>query len=140
MSHFIIQMLIRAAQILFGTDVEKYFDKYSKTNWYRIVEIVIFAAFLWVMYYLVRISIRMYKGEANYVVTPEKKENLIASTKTPYSRPDFRGERATGPCPDCGYPYVYARRSFRTGELYFCCGSTKMYNPKKCNFKGCRSY
>ncbi len=140
MIHFIINLLIKALEILFGKDFEKYFEKYSSANWYRIVQIVIIMAVLYVFYYIARISIGMYKGKSDYlIISPDKENEVNTSAKTPYSRPDFKGQIATGSCPKCGYPYVYAKRSWRTGELYFSCGSTKT-NNKMCNFKGCRSY
>ena len=43
-------------------------------------------------------------------------------------RPDFRGEK-TGPCPLCGYPVVVARKSRKTGELYFGCTRPKGGRP-----------
>jgi len=59
--------------------------------------------------------------------------------KDPMSRPDYAGEE-TGPCPVCGHSILIARKSRKTGELYFGCAAPK-YGPKRgCNFKGCRSH
>ena len=54
--------------------------------------------------------------------------------KDPMERPSNRFEKG-GPCPKCGAPTI-ARKSNKTGELYF--GCTK--KPEECNFKGCRSH
>lgn len=59
--------------------------------------------------------------------------------KDPMDRPMERGEK-TGPCPNCGYPVVVARKSRQTGELYFGCARPKRGRYKGCNFKGCRSH
>jgi len=59
--------------------------------------------------------------------------------KNPMDRPAMRGEKA-GPCPNCGYPEVVARKSRKTGELYFGSARPKQGRYKGCNFKGCRSH
>ena len=57
----------------------------------------------------------------------------------PMDRPNFHQQK-TGPCPKCGYPEVVARKSRKTGELYFGCNRPKQGRNKGCNFKGCRSH
>ena len=59
--------------------------------------------------------------------------------KNPMDRPEYRGEKS-GPCPNCGYPEVVARKSRKTGELYFGCARPKKGPTTGCNFKGCRSH
>lgn len=59
--------------------------------------------------------------------------------KNPMDRPSERGEK-TGPCPKCGFPEVVARKSRKTGELYFGCARPKQGPFRGCNFKGCRSH
>lgn len=59
--------------------------------------------------------------------------------KNPMDRPTVRGEK-TGPCPLCNYDEVVARKSRKTGELYFGCARPKRGRNMGCNFKGCRSH
>ena len=55
------------------------------------------------------------------------------SVKDPMERPANPQDKS-GPCPLCGSP-TKARRSRKTGELYFGCT-----NYPNCTFKGCRSH
>jgi len=62
----------------------------------------------------------------------------MPSAKNPMNRPSYWKE-VGGPCPLCGGPTV-ARKSRKTGELYFGCARPKRGRTSGCPFKGCRSH
>jgi len=126
---------------LFGKDIESIFNN-------TIVQVISLFIVLIGIIVIINDLINKYKHENNTnnsdnllpvephpILGPSPRED----NKDPMSRPECAGEE-TGPCPVCGYPKVVARKSRKTGELYFGCAAPK-YGPKRgCNFKGCRSH
>lgn len=58
--------------------------------------------------------------------------------KDAMQQPDYWKEKGSS-CPKCGADTV-ARKSRKTGELYFGCTRAKRGATGGCNFKGCRSH
>lgn len=67
------------------------------------------------------------------------KEDPSEPPKDPDSKPDYRGQRG-GRCPKCKRADTVARKSRKTGELYFGCTAPKRGQSDGCNFKGCRTH
>jgi hypothetical protein len=137
MTHFILSLIFKAIEILFGTDLEGYINKYSKESWFVYVDLVLLIAALYVFYKIFRMALNMYRGKGitEEAIKYDRRNTIISNIKSPFSRPDYKGERASGSCPICGYPIVVAKRSYITGKLYFSCASNDKSNI--CKFKGC---
>lgn len=142
MGHFIISLILKAIELIFGGGSRKYYDNNSDKVWYVFLGFTIFvgiAVIVTLMYGLIK-SINKEENKYSYKYISKNTDTDVNNIKDPFSRPVFSGEKASGSCPICGYPVVVAKRSYKTGELYFRCASTKKDNGRSCNFKGCRSY
>jgi amino acid permease len=142
MGHFVLSLILKAIEFIFGEDLKKYFDKHSDKVWYTFLEIIILIGFIVIVILLYGIIRSKHKYSNNNYNDSRYSSDMIDrnNIKDPFSLPDYKGEKASGACPMCGYSIVVAKKSFKTGELYFSCASTKKDKMRSCNFNGRRSY
>lgn len=142
MGHFLISLVLKAIELIFGGGLREYYDNNSAKAWYVFLGIAIFmgiAVIIILMYGLIK-SMNKEENKYSYKYISKNNDTETYNIKDPFSRPGFSGEKASGSCPMCGYPVVVAKRSYKTGELYFRCASAKKDDGRSCGFKGCRSY